>query len=925
MTDENKKPVLRAERDPDDAPRGDKPKRGKDSGSRKGNGNGKTPAGGKPARKRRSLFGRLVVFTLSLGFLGAIVGVLGIFAVLNYYGQDLPDHTQLAEYDPPVATRIYAGDGRLITEYAVQRRVFVPVEAMPRQLIDAFISAEDQNFYSHPGLDFKGLARAVLTNVKNYGTGRRPEGASTITQQVAKNFLLTNEVSIERKIKEAILSFRIEQAFSKDHILELYLNEIYLGGGSYGVSAAALNYFNKSLDQLSIGEIAYLAALPKAPNNYNPYRNREAAIERRNWVIGRMLEDGHITAAEAERARAEPLTVRPREDTELVENGAYFAEEVRRELQNRYGDKGLYEGGLAVRTSLDPELQSIATRVMREGLLDYDRRHGWRGPVAHLDDLNDWPRALRDIEKPAAALEDWRLAVVLEVSADAARIGLSDHAGTIPFEEAKWARKWLEKQRYGAQPKDMHDVLEAGDVVLVEPVAEEEAADGAPEEPDARAADSPSADATDTYALRQVPDINGALVAMDPHTGRVLAMVGGFSLNASEFNRATQAWRQPGSAFKPFVYMTALANGYTPASIILDAPVEFDQGPGLPKWKPKNYSGEYYGPSTLRIGIEKSRNLMTVRLAHAVGMDAVADTAVRFGVFDDMPELLSYSLGAGETTVLRMTTAYAQIVNGGKKITPTLIDRVQDRTGRTVFRHDDRACTDCKGVFWTGQGVPSVPDAREQVIDPVTAYQMTSILEGVVKRGTGRRIAELGIPLAGKTGTTNDSLDTWFMGFSPDLVVGVFVGFDDPRTLGPRETGSSVAAPIFKDFMAAALDGKKTPFRIPPGVQLVRVSHDTGRPAMPGDTDVILEAFKPGQTPYNQRRLDGMSYAVDPGGVGDDTYADSTLDGLGGGAGGTTGTGGLSGSTGGGMLNDRDRPTASGGGGGGAPQAGGLY
>jgi penicillin-binding protein 1A len=902
MTDETKKPVLRAERDPDDAPQGGKakPKRGKDSEKKKG----KSPTGGKPARKKRSLLGRLMVFALSLGFLGAIVGVLGIFAVLNYYSKDLPDHTQLAEYDPPVATRIYAGDGRLITEYAVQRRVFVPVEAMPRQLIDAFISAEDQNFYSHPGLDFKGLARAMLTNIKNYGSGRRPEGASTITQQVAKNFLLTNEVSIERKIKEAILSFRIEQAFEKDHILELYLNEIYLGGGSYGVSAAALNYFNKSLDQLSIGEMAYLAALPKAPNNYNPYRRHDAAVGRRNWVVGRMLEDGHITKAEADRAIAEPLTVQPREDTELVENGAYFAEEVRRELQNRYGDDALYKGGLAVRTSLDPKLQSIATRVMREGLLDYDRRHGWRGPLAHLEDTRDWSRVLREMERPAAALESWRLAVVLEVDDKEARIGLSDHAGIIPFEEAKWARQWLKNQRFGNAPKAMTEVLNKGDVILVEPVSKEEAADGDSEAAEVPEEGAPLPGQSDTYALRQIPDINGAMVAMDPHTGRVLAMVGGFSLNASEFNRATQAWRQPGSAFKPFVYMAALANGYTPASIILDAPVEFDQGPGLPKWRPKNYSGNFYGPSTLRTGIERSRNLMTVRLAHAVGMDSVAEMAVRFGVFEDMPRLLSYSLGAGETTVMRMTTAYAQIVNGGKKITPTLIDRVQDRVGHTVFRHDDRSCSDCRDVFWTGQAVPAVPDAREQVIDPVTAYQMTSILEGVIRRGTGRRISELGIPLAGKTGTTNDSLDVWFMGFSPDLVVGVFVGFDDPRTLGARETGSSIAAPIFKDFMAEALEGKKTPFRIPPGVQLVRVSHATGRPAMPGDSDVILEAFKPGQTPYNQRRLDGSTFAVGPGGVGDDALAGGAM----GPGGGTLPTG-----------------SGSGSGGGAPPQAGGLY
>lgn len=905
MTEETRKPELRAERDPHDRPR---PRKGSKAG-----GDGEAGRPQPPRKKRRSLFGRLVVAGLSLAFLGAIVGVAAIAGALYYYGRDLPDHTQLADYEPAVSTRIYAGDGRLITEYAVQKRVFVPVEAMPRQLIDAFISAEDQNFYTHPGLDFQGLLRAVLTNVKNYGSGRRPEGASTITQQVAKNFLLTNEVSLDRKVKEAILSFRIEQAFSKDHILELYLNEIYLGGGSYGVAAAAMNYFNKSLDQLSIGEMAYLAALPKAPNNYNPVRNPEAAKGRRDWVIGRMLEDGRITREEAEQAWSEPLVVRPREETEIVEAGAYFAEEVRRELQQRYGDTMLYKGGLAVRTSLEPRLQDIATRVMREGLMDYDRRHGWRGPVAHFDTTEDWARKLGDVKRPGGALPEWELAVVLEVEGKSARIGLRGRAGTITFDDTKWARKWLEGQRFGAAPNSLKDVLSVGDVVLVEEAGRAGAQGEGVQQAAASTGDTPN-----RYLLRQVPAINGAMVAMDPHTGRVLAMVGGFSLEASEFNRATQAWRQPGSAFKPFVYMSALENGYTPSSIILDAPVEFDQGPGLPKWRPKNYSGEFYGPSTLRTGIEKSRNLMTVRLAHAVGMDRVAEMAERFGIFDNMPELLSYSLGAGETTVLRLTTAYAQIVNGGKKVTPTLIDRIQDRTGHTIFRHDDRGCPECKGVFWTEQTVPAVADARQQLVDPVTAYQMTSILEGVVLRGTGRRIAELGIPLAGKTGTSNDSFDTWFMGFSPDLVVGVFVGFDDPKTLGPKETGSSVAAPIFKDFMAAALDGKATPFRIPPGVSLVRVDHETGLPAMPGTGNVILEAFKPGQTPYSSARVGEPDYAIGPQGFGADGFG--TGDGdvwseTGGlpGAGGTPGAGGAGGGYDGGGGATR------------APSAGGLY
>ncbi len=892
MTDETRKPELRAERDPQDMPRPRKPP--KRAGKANGGGNGQQP----PQKRKRSLLGRLMLGLLSLAFLGAIAAAAGIAGGLHYYGRDLPDHKQLANYEPAISTRIYAGDGRLITEYAVQKRVFVPVEAIPQLLSDAFISAEDQNFYRHPGIDFQGLLRATLTNVRNLGSGRRPEGASTITQQVAKNFLLTNEVSIERKIKEAILSFRIERAFSKDHILELYLNEIYLGGGSYGVAAAAMNYFNKSLDQLSIGEMAFLAALPKAPNNYNPYRRPDAAKGRRDWVIGRMQEDGRITREEAEQAWAEPLVVRPPEATQIVAEGAYFAEDVRRELQQRYGDNMLYKGGLAVRTSLEPRLQGIATRVMRDGLMDYDRRHGWRGPVAHIDGADDWARKLGDIARPAGSLPEWEMAVVLEVQPQRARIGLRGRAGHIAFDDTKWARQWLEHQRLGAAPKSMADVVKVGDVVLVQEAPAKDGVQPAATTPDGEPG---------RFLLRQVPAVNGALVAMDPHTGRVLAMVGGFSLEASEFNRATQAWRQTGSSFKPFVYLSALENGYTPSSIILDAPVEFDQGPGLPKWRPKNYSGEFYGPSTLRTGIEKSRNLMTVRLAHAVGMDKVADVARRFGIYDSMPPLLSYSLGAGETTVMRLTTAYAQIVNGGKKITPTLIDRIQDRNGQTIFRHDSRDCPECRDVFWSDQTVPAVKDAREQVTDPVTAYQMTSILEGAVLRGTGRRVAELGIPLAGKTGTSNDAYDTWFMGFSPDLVVGVFVGFDEPKTLGPKETGSSVAAPIFKDFMGAALDGKATPFRIPPGVQLMRVDHETGQPAMPGSRNLILEAFKPGQSPFDTQTVGEPSYAVGPQGFTGDGFGASEGDGWGGGGDGFGG----SGSGGGGPVE--------------APSAGGLY
>ncbi len=754
-----------------------------------------------------------------------VAGGAGLYA-LYYYGRGLPDYQQLADYEPPVVTRVHAGDGRLLAEYARERRVFVPIDAMPRRVINAFLSAEDKNFYSHPGVDFLGVARAMVKNIVNIGRNRRLQGASTITQQVAKNFLLTNEVSIERKVKEAILAFRIERAFTKDRILELYLNQIYLGMGSYGVAAAALNYFDKSLDELSIAEAAFLAALPKAPNNYNPIRRPAAAKARRDWVIDRMREDGYISETEAAWAKSEPLLVRQANPAEFV-RADYFTEEVRRELLSRYGEDALYGGGLSVRTTLDPRLQRIAERALRQGLIAYDRRHGWRGPVARIDPGPGWRARLAAVAPPPGAAP-WRLAVVLGVDAQAAAIGLSDGGqGRIPLEELRWARAWRKGQRVGPKIQRPADVLAPGDVVLVEPV-----------------------DATGDYGLRQIPDVGGAIVALDPHTGRVLAMVGGYSYEISQFNRATQAMRQPGSAFKPIVYMAALDHGFTPSSIVDDAPIVIDQGPGLPKWKPANYTTRFYGRSPLRIGIEKSRNLMTVRLARAIGMETVAEYARRLGVVDDLPRLLPMALGAGETTLIRLTAAYAMIVNGGKRIAPALIERVQDRNGKTIYRRDTRPCPGCRAARWENQPVPRIPDTRETVLSPDTAYQMVSMLRGVVLRGTGRRIRDLGRPLAGKTGTTNDDVDAWFIGFSPDLVAGVYVGFDQPRSLGYKETGSRVAAPIFKMFMAEALKGAPAiPFRIPPGIRLVRIDGDTGLLPGPNTRRVILEAYKPGTEP----------------------------------------------------------------------------
>ncbi len=766
----------------------------------------------------------------------ALAGAGALVYIVDHYDHDLPDYSHLASYEPPVTTRVHAGDGRLLAEFAAERRVFVPMDAMPKRVINAFLSAEDKSFYQHRGVDPFGILRAILTNLENLGSNRRPVGASTITQQVAKNMLLSNEVSMTRKVKEAVLAIRLERALSKDRILELYLNEIFLGFRSYGVAAAALNYFNKALDELTIAEAAYLAALPKAPNNYHPIRQTEAAVARRNWVIGRMLEDGHITAEEARAAQAEPLETRQRGEAEAV-TAAYFAEEVRREIAARYGEQALYEGGLSVRATMDPRLQDIATRALRQGLVAYDRRHGWRGPVARLDSFDGWAKLLAATPVPPGA-GTWRMAVVLnDESAEFVEIGLADGSrGRIPLAELRWARAWVEGERLGPAPRRPSGVLKLGDVVLVEAADKDEK--GKPYPPA-------------TYGLRQIPAVQGGLVALDPHTGRVLAMAGGFSAEMSVFNRATQAQRQPGSAFKPFVFLTALNSGFTPSSLVMDAPFEYDPGFGQPIWRPANYSNQFYGPTPLRAGIEKSRNVMTVRLAQHVGMDKVKSTAEAFGIVDNFQPFLPMSLGAGETTVLRLTAAYGMLANGGKKITPTLIDRVQDRTGRTIYRHDQRACEGCQDVrLMPGDKVPAIPDDRPLVADPRTVYQMTSMLQGVVQRGTATRLNAIGKPLAGKTGTTNDAMDAWFVGFSPDLVVGTYVGFDQPRPLGSGETGGSTAVPIFQAFMEEALkDAPATPFRVPKGLRLVRVDPATGKLADPGAKGAIWEAFLPGTEP----------------------------------------------------------------------------
>jgi penicillin-binding protein 1A len=775
---------------------------------------------------------RFFGFLFAAGTILFVVGVGAAAGLLWHYSKDLPDYSQLQDYEPPVMTRVHAADGSLVAEYARERRLYIPIQAVPKLVINAFLAAEDKNFYEHGGLDFTGIARAAVNYLQNYGSNRHPQGASTITQQVAKNFLLSNEISFNRKIKEALLALKIERTYSKDKILELYLNEIYLGLGAYGIASASLAYFDKSVNELSIPEAAYLAALPKAPTNYNPFRQRERAMERRNWVIDRMAEAGFIKTAEAEKAKRQGLGVTQKPTGAHMFSAEYFAEEVRRELYDRYGEKKLYEGGLSVRTTLDTSLQVLARKVLTEGLVRFDEANGWRGAITKVDISGDWGVKLAEV-KALSDILPWRLAVVLETGDKSARIGLQParepggyvskerEVGIVPFDGVKWAKT------KGRAPTKVNQVLEPGDVVYVSP-----------------------AQLAGQYRLQQVPEVSGAMVVEDPWTGRVLAMVGGFSYDQSQFNRATQALRQPGSSFKPIVYAAALDNGYTPSTVVLDAPLEIDQGPGLGTWKPANYEGKFYGPSTLRFGLEHSRNVMTVRLAQDVGMPMIAEYAKRFGVYDQLPPYLSFALGAGETTLLRMVTAYAMIDNGGRRVKPTLIDRIQDRYGHTVYRHDERECIGCDAKKWANQPEPSLIDRREQVLDPMTAYQVTSMMEGVVQRGTATVVRQVGKPVAGKTGTTNDEKDAWFIGFTPDIVAGVYIGYDKPRHLGRGQTGGHLAAPIVRDFLKVALaDKPAVPFRVPAGIKLIRVDLKTGLRAGPGTERVILEAFKPGTAP----------------------------------------------------------------------------
>ena len=802
---------------------------------------------------------RFLGFLFAAGTVVFLVGVAAAAGLIWHFSKDLPDYSQLQDYEPPVMTRVHAVDGSLVGEYARERRLYLPIQAVPKLVINAFLAAEDKNFYEHGGIDFTGMARAAVVYAQNFGSNRRPQGASTITQQVAKNFLLTNEVSFARKIKEALLAMRIERTYSKDKILELYLNEIYLGSGAYGIAAASLVYFDKSVNELTVAEAAYLAALPKMPGSLHPIRNRDRAIERRNYVVDRLLENGWIKQADAEKARKDPLTIASRNTGAHIFAGEYFAEEVRRDIFERYGEKKLYEGGLSVRTTLDPKIQVMARKAMVAGLVRYDQEQGYRGPVSKLDISGDWGLKLAEI-KSLSDISPWRMAVVLETSDQSARIGFQPprelggavskerQTGLITLDGVRWARAATGNGR-GKTPTSVAQVLQPGDVIYADPLFKE----GNPVE--------------GQYRLEQLPEVSGAMVAMDPNTGRVLAMVGGFSFDQSQFNRATQAYRQPGSSFKPIVYSSALDNGYTPSTQVVDAPIEIDQGQGGQVWRPDNFSnGKYLGPTTLRNALRLSLNTVTVRLAQDVGMPLISEYARRFGVYDELPNYLSYALGAGETTAMRMVTAYSMIANGGRRVKPTLIDRIQDRYGHTIFKHDARECHGCDAPEgWKNQTEPQLVDRREQVLDTMTAYQITSMLEGVVQAGTATVLKEVGKPIAGKTGTTNEAKDAWFVGFSPDLAVAIYMGYDKPRPLGKGNaaTGGHLAAPIAKDFMKLALaDKPATPFKIPAGIKLVRVDAKTGLRAGPGDTGrTIMEAFKPGTAPPDNYSVIGVADA----------------------------------------------------------------
>ena len=751
---------------------------------------------------------KIIKNTLIVFFGVCFIFVFVVFGTLWTFSNKIPDYKFLKSYKPPVSSKMYSGNGDLVADFSKEKRIFIPYSTIPKNVINAFLSAEDKNFFSHPGVDAKGVLRATFNNIKNAMTSKRLEGASTITQQVAKNFLLTNEISIKRKIKEAILAFRIERALSKERILELYLNQIYLGSGAYGIAAASLEYFDKSIKELDYAEAALLAALPKAPSKYNPYRNIKLAKFRRDLVLQNLYQNGFLDIKNYEQYKNQEIKLKKTKRIYL-EDAQYYIEDVRKNIIEKLSYEKVYKQGYNINTPINLNLQKIATESLRNGLISYDKRKGWRGPISNLKYQKNWKQKI-DKKYFLENSINWRIAIVKEVNQFDARIETIDKSiGLIQYKDVSWTKKEFDK------------ILKVGDVIYVKKLKD------------------------NFYSLKQLPQINGGIIIMDPFTGRVLALSGGFSFKNSEFNRATQALRQPGSAFKPFVYALALENKYTPSSLVLDAPLVLDQGIDLKKWKPENYGKKFYGPSTLRVGLEKSRNLMTVRIAQSLGIDKLADFSKKLNIYDDPDELLSISLGSAETTLLNLTSAYSSFINGGKLINPIIIDRIQDSEGNTIINNENRKCKDCDKISFTGKDYPKIEDNYKQVMSEQTAYQVTSILEGVIKRGTGKKLKDLKLNLAGKTGTTNENTDAWFIGFTSNLVIGVYVGMDNPKPLGKFETGSKAALPIFREFIEKSVKKSDArPFKVPKKMTLMVVDPLTGEKAKFNSKNTIIEAYK---------------------------------------------------------------------------------
>ena len=754
---------------------------------------------------------KFINFSIKFFIIFAIACLFFVLSTLWYFSIGLPDYKKLSNYQPPISSRVYSDNGRLIAEYALEKRLFVPYESIPKKVINSFLAAEDKNFFEHPGVDARGILRAILKNFKNISTNKRLEGASTITQQVAKNFLLTNEVSLKRKIKEAILAFRIERAYSKERILELYLNQIYLGQGTYGIAAATLEYFDKSVKDLNYVESALLAALPKAPSKYDPFKYYEEAKFRRNLVLKNLKDNNFINEDEFNLFKNSSIKLKKRK-IEIVNEANSYTEEVRKSIKEKYGFKKLYSEGLSIKTHLNINYQIQAINSLRKGIESYDKRHGYRGPIANKIKDSNWKKKVKSLKIDPTL--KWEKAEILKVNENGIDFKLLNKKSieNISLKNLKWAI---------SSKKTIFDKFKTSDIIFVKKK-------------------------NNYWSLKQYPKVNGGIVAINPYNGDVKALVGGFNFKSSEFNRVTQAKRQPGSAFKPIVYAAALENGYSPSSIILDAPFVESQGIGLKDWKPENYGKKFYGPTTLRKGIEYSRNLMTVRIAKKLGLKKILDLSNKLNVYDDIPELLSVSLGSAETSLLNLTSAYASFVNGGKKINPNLITRIQDRRGKTIFKLENKKCVGCDKFLNNSEDYPIIQYDNERIFSEETAYQMTSILEGVVKRGTGKKLRDLNVPLAGKTGTTNNNFDAWFIGFSSDLVIGVYIGFDNPKSLGKFETGSKAALPIFKDFVKKALYKEDfQEFEIPKNIFLTSINYDTGLKSSLGNKNTIIEALKP--------------------------------------------------------------------------------